>query len=214
MGRCKNLAFGARGRFLRALEELGQVKAAAALTGVPCHELYRIRRRDPAFAAEWAAALAARPVIERGRGVVQRKRVTRRQWADGDAERAVAVAAETGSLKSVAARTGFSVDTVRSRRRRSPAFDAAMRAALAQATEALEAELLDRANEAMAVPGETAPVAVSFANALDLVKHRRAVEARDVRQGRGVAAVTEPSIEDVRDRVKAKLAALRRARGE
>lgn len=209
----RELAFGERGRFLRALGEVGDVRAAARIAGIERYILYRLRRRDAGFAAAWAEALAARPVVERGRGLTQAKRVTRRQWSPADAERAVAAAAETGSLKAVAARTGYCADTIRNRRRSSPGFDAAIREALAQATDRLEAELLDRASEAMAVPpADGAAVPVRFAEALDLVKHRRAVEAREARagaRGRGPA----PSLEEVRDRVKAKLAALARAGG-
>lgn len=210
------LAYGQRGRFLRALAELGQVRAAARIAGVAPYRLYRLRRRDADFAAAWDAARAARPVVERGRGLTQAKRVTRRQWRAEDAARALAVAVETGSLKAVAARTGFCADTIRKARRGSPGFDAAIRAALGEATVRLEAELLDRASEAMAVPRAPAPGGepVRFAEALELVKHRRAVEAREARghaAGRGRIA-GPPPIEDVRDRVKAKLAALRRAR--
>lgn len=220
----KLLAFGERGRFLRALEETGEVKAAARIAGVAPYRLYRLRGHDPAFSAAWAAALAhgkaARVVAERGRGLTQVKRVTRRQWRAEDAARAVSVAAETGSLKSVAARTGFCADTIRKARRGSPGFDAAIRAALAQATDRLEAELLDKASAAMGVPA--APCGgepVRFAEALELVKHRRAVEAREARGaarvlGRARPLAPSPAIEDVRDRVKAKLAALRRARGQ
>lgn len=219
----KELAFGQRGRFLRALAETGEVRAAARIARLAPYLLYRLRARDPAFAAAWAQALAGRPVVERGRGLTQAKRVTRRQWSAADAEQAVAVAAETGSLKAVAARTGFCADTIRKARRGAPGFDAAIREALAQATDRLEAELLDRASEAMGFDrlsmsgGESAGGAgtqpVRFADALDLVKHRRAVEAREAR-----AALREapprPSLEDVRERVLGKLDALRRARGE
>lgn len=209
------LAFGERGRFLRALRDTGDVKQAARIAGIERYLLYRVRDRDAGFAADWAQALAARPVVERGRGHTQAKRITRRQWTAADAERAVAIAAETGSLKAVAARTGFCADTIRKARRGAPGFDAAIRAALAEATDRLEAELLDRASEAMAVPasrpGEGEPV--RFAEALELVKHRRAVEAREARAVLR-ASPPRPSLEDVRERVLAKLDALRRARGE
>lgn len=218
----RDLAFGERGRFLRALAELGEVKAAARVCGLPSHFLYRVRGRDAGFAGAWDEALASRAVVERGRGRVQRKTVTRRQWTRAYAEQAVEVAAQTGSLKSVAARTGFCADTIRKARRGSPGFDAAIREALADATVRLEAELLDRASSAMCFDGlstngvgeEAGAGPVRFAEALDLVKHRRAVEAREARallHGRGRFA-ERPSMEDVRDRVKARLAALRRAR--
>lgn len=222
MGKRNELAFGEQGRFLRALAETGDVKAAARIAAIAPYRLYRLRRYDPKLAAEWDEALAVRPVVERGRGVTQSKRVTRRQWTPADAEQAVAVAAETGSLKAVAARTGFCADTIRKARRGAPGFDAAIREALAQATDRLEAELLDRASECfdrlsmsgMAGSGGAGAEPVRFAEALDLVKHRRAVEAREARglARAGRTGAGAPSIEDVRERVKAKLAALRRAR--
>ena len=202
------------------------MRAAAGIAGVAPYFLYRVKKRDEGFAADWTEALAvgrASLVAERGRRVTQKKRIRRRQWQPEDSVRAVAVAAETGSLKSVAARTGFCADTVRKQRRGAPGFDAAIRAALAEATNRLEAELLDQASEAMAVPGSagaTGPggkAVVDFGQALELVKHRRAVEAREAR---GAArdpsrfAPPQPSIEEVRERVKAQLAAMRRERGE
>jgi hypothetical protein len=54
-----------RVRFLTAVEKLGCVSAAAALTGISLRGLYRLRRDDPAFADAWDdAILIARGDLE------------------------------------------------------------------------------------------------------------------------------------------------------
>jgi hypothetical protein len=52
-------------RFLKAVEKLGCVSAAAALTGIPVRTFYRLRQTDEAFADAWDdAILIARGDLE------------------------------------------------------------------------------------------------------------------------------------------------------
>ncbi len=53
-------------RFLAALRESGNVSAAARASGVRAGLFYYRRRRDPDFAGEWNAALAAAEAVWRG----------------------------------------------------------------------------------------------------------------------------------------------------
>ena len=48
---------GWRIAFLEALAETSSVTASARRAGVPLQTVYKTRRRDPAFAAQWRAAL-------------------------------------------------------------------------------------------------------------------------------------------------------------
>lgn len=43
--------------FLRTLDRTGSISFAAARIGVSRDTLYRLRRRDPGFAARWAVAV-------------------------------------------------------------------------------------------------------------------------------------------------------------
>lgn len=53
----KRLGGGWRACFLEALAETSNVTLSAARANVPVHTVYRVRRRDPVFAAHWRAAL-------------------------------------------------------------------------------------------------------------------------------------------------------------
>lgn len=54
-----------RGRFFRALAETGCVRDACRVAGISSTSAYRMRSRDPDFAAEWFAALeTATPALE------------------------------------------------------------------------------------------------------------------------------------------------------
>ena len=128
---------------------------AAAAAGFSLTGFYGARRRDPAFAADWAAALEqppaaqrrARAYAERGevriapanRRLLQRRRRHVRFTA-GRRELYVTRLAETCDGVAAAEAAGIHPATARLHRRLNPVFDAACREALDQGIVFLEAE--------------------------------------------------------------------------
>lgn len=54
-----------RRRFVDSLAMSGQVRPSAALCGLSRQSVYRLRERDPEFAAQWDAAVAGFPAAVR-----------------------------------------------------------------------------------------------------------------------------------------------------
>jgi hypothetical protein len=155
----------AKAGFLAALRRGERREDAAATAGFSLTGFYGARSRDPAFAADWQAALAAPPAASRRlrayelrgegqEGVRREERITpanrrllqrRRRLVRFDAaaqEVFLGHLAWTCDFEAAAEAAGVSASTATYRRRRNPEFAAACEAALAEGREQLETEVL------------------------------------------------------------------------
>ena len=164
LSRARRLADAA---FLRALRRTGNVREAARLTGTNRATLFRRRAADPAFAADWAAALtlAAADLAgrEAGRGagrgqsaapgrepeIVRRHgdRLQLRRRVAGHLTPAartafLAALSSSANVRLSAAAAGFSHAAFYGLKRRDPGFAREWRLALQQGYEALERALI------------------------------------------------------------------------
>ena len=246
MGKRTNLP-GRRG-FLRALGRCGNVRMAAEEAGVGRSWLYRVRREEPAFAAEWEAAVAGfdsglvasdsplpNPSPAEGRGasavVLRGNKFGRVQVAaarenDWTPEREEVFLGELGATCNVSASAraaGLSPKGVYARRRKWPAFASAWDEALTLGFVRLEAKLVRQATNGLRPPdGDAVAARIAEADddaaimdtslAINLLKQHEAAVRGTPGRRRGAAQAQEPRIEDVRDRIVAKLDALKRAR--
>lgn len=178
-----------RGRFLRALEESGNVCEAAAETGFPRATIYKLRRLDAGFAAAMDAARAAADrrlrlgdgagpdggslVIRKGRGGRTQlvEAGTRRwdAWAD-----AVFLAhfRRSGNVRMSARAAGFSAKAAHERRARSAGFARGWEEAAEEAEIWLERLLVEEANGSPRLSAEEAA-------ALDATAQEAAAKAFD-----------------------------------
>ena len=149
----------AKTAFLAALRRGAPREDAAAKAGFSLTGFYGQRHRDPAFAADWAAALATRPAAERrarayaerGRGELRiapanrRRLQRRRRYVRFTAERQqlfLARLAATADSKAAAAAAGVAISTVTLHRRKRREFAESCQEALALAWPKLEADAL------------------------------------------------------------------------
>lgn len=212
--------------FLAALGTCGNVRLACATARVSSTAAYHRRRRDGGFARDWAAALARAEAaldVEPGdrdglaarrncRGVLQLRTVRVNDWTEQDDATFLEALQASANVTKAADATGKHVSRAYVRRRNCPAFRAAWDATLEEAIARLEWLLMARATERMeppAPPGE-AIAAPDTGLALATLKYHAARQGRR----RGGRAPIEPRIEDVRDNIARKLAALRRHRGD
>ena len=133
----KTLTPAAQAAFVAELAAGALVEAAAAAVGVAISTLYRRRKRDPAFAAAWAAAVAGS-----GAAVLRRTGKARRMRFDaGRRGRFLAWLEATCNTDWAAAATGVHKSIVYRRIARDGDFARACSEALARGYEALAAEL-------------------------------------------------------------------------
>ncbi len=144
--------------FLKALRRTGNVRLAARELGI--HRITFIRRRakDPAFAAEWDAALAvahahlngggeasaAEPQIVRlANGRLQLRAPARRRLTREHEQAFLAALSATANVRLSAAAAGFSHSSFYGRRAVSPAFAREMRLALQLGYDRIELALIE-----------------------------------------------------------------------
>jgi hypothetical protein len=154
--RPRRIDSAAKAAFLERLRQGDRRDDAAEAAGFSLMGFYGARARDPAFRAEWSAALAApaaagrrvRAYEERGevriapanRRLYQRRR--RRHVRFDATAQAIYLAhfSTNGDSRAAAAAAGVSPSTVRLHRKTDPAFREAHKQALAEAYEYLQVE--------------------------------------------------------------------------
>lgn len=158
----------AKAAFLAALRDGAPREDAAAAAGFSLTGFYGARRRDPAFAADWADALAQPAAATRrtkayaDRGEVriasanhrvwQKRRRTHVRFTLERQEIFLEHFAATGDTRASAKAAGISESTVNLHRRIYPEFADLFREALAIALPRLEAEALRLRREAQGPP--------------------------------------------------------------
>ncbi len=230
MGTAKEAAW--RAGFLAALARGGSVKGAARAAGVDRTSAYEARKRDPDFAARWAAALAeghgrlergetpalARDEIVRssrhGRPCVMRAGPGR--WSAAKEALFLTALEEGANVSRAAEAADISTTALYARRRREPAFAEAWAAAVRGGYLDVEALLIENAKAVLGgAPAEREAGrltgAMSVADAINILKlHRSAVKGGAPQ--RYDWRTQEPDIEEVRAEVLRKVAAIERAR--
>ncbi|HEV2818557.1 MAG TPA: hypothetical protein VGW40_15210 [Allosphingosinicella sp.] len=217
--------------FRRWLARTGNARLAARQAGMNVGTAYDRRAVDDAFAAKWAAALAeakANPPsrkasADKGPGLVVRK--TKRgdqlvaaapgRWS---ARREAVFFAElrrTGNVRRAAAACGLSTSALYYRRNRYPDFAAGWARMLEEARQRIP-ELLDAAAIASLDPEaadpDLPPVDVKDAIAICRMRGWGASPSPGPGGRRGRIVRPEPTIEEVRDEILRRLAAIRRHR--
>lgn len=220
-----------RGPFLRELRRTGNARAAARKAGIDDTTAYAARRRDARFAGQWAAAAAAgraaagkRPapkrapregvelVLRRGRKGDQLVKAGAGRWSARIERIVLTTLIQTGCLQRAADACGLSAEALYNRRRRYPEFaalwDAALREAEPRVPQMLTAAAiagLDPGAAGLDVPKADIDQAIAICR-------MRGWGMAD-RPGRAKPPIrVEPSIEEVREEVERRLAALRRSR--
>lgn len=150
-------------KFLEALGASGNVSLACEIAGVGKDRIYRHRRENEAFAAEWAAAKAAFEAkadagdgidlealekdglaVRRGRGgCVQIVSAHPQAWTRRDEDLFFAHYAATGNVSASARAAGFSEKAAWERARTVPAFRERLAEAKLDATTRLELYLIE-----------------------------------------------------------------------
>ncbi|HEX8364193.1 MAG TPA: hypothetical protein VF603_02800 [Allosphingosinicella sp.] len=152
-----------RRRFFALLEETGQVRLAAELSGLGLGCIYRLRRIEAGFGERMIAARVAASerldgraaaegpgagagdglVVRRGPGGRLRAVAPHRGWwGERDDEVFLGALRETGSVTAACRVAGFCTRTAYNRRKRLPGFAASWKEALAEAPPRLEARML------------------------------------------------------------------------
>ncbi|HEX8533177.1 MAG TPA: hypothetical protein VF662_03340 [Allosphingosinicella sp.] len=225
-----------RAPFLRALRRTGNARASAREAGVDHGTPYNHRLKDKRFAGQWERALAKRksaPVRAKGplhqptagppprpgeelvvriskRSGAQLVKAGKGRWS-AKAERAfLASLGETGCIRRAARAAGFSTTAIHNRLNNYPGFAEAAQAAIRQARADLESMVLSAGiatfDPAAADEDDTRP-RVTVAEAIAFLKLNPSAK------GAGAAkAIEEPSIEEVRDEVLRRIAAIKRHR--
>jgi hypothetical protein len=156
----------AKAAFLAGLREGLCREDSAAAAGFSLTGFYGARRRDPRFAADWAAALALPAAAGRralayerrgevriagaNRRLLQRRRRRNVRFTEERREAYLAAFVETGDRVAAAGEAGVSPSTVDYHRRNDPVFAEACRRASAECLVWLEAEAVRLALAAQA----------------------------------------------------------------
>jgi hypothetical protein len=229
-----------RAPFLRALKATGNVRASAREAGVDHGTPYNHRLKDRGFAGQWERALAKRkgtPSRASGRGSEGDDLVLRRSKRSGaqlvkagkgrwsaKAERAfLASLGETGCIRRAARAAGFSTTAIHNRLNNYPGFAEAAQAAIRQAKADLESMVLsagiatfDPAAAATAADEDDTRPRVTVAEAIAFLRLNASAKGGAKGGAKGAAngrrPIEEPSIEEVRDEVLRRIAAIRRHR--
>lgn len=190
--------------FLLALQQTGQVVRAAAAIGRSPGVCYERRRRVPAFASAWDAALAG---MEQARltevaeasgadGPVTRPltRARRDGWTQQRQRGFARALADTGSYGKAAAQVGISMTSVQRLRRQSPAFQAMCDKALVEGGTTIEEAAYVRAVEGWEEPilheGKVVGYRRRFSDTLAKTLLERTTEPREGK--RGVEEIANP----------------------
>lgn len=222
-----------RAAFLRALSETGSVTLAAARAGGDRSGFYARRRRDAVFARGWDEALerargrlaegGAEPrgddlvIWDSARGRPRATQIQAHKWTARAEGLFLAHLAATSNVTASCAAAGFSTTAVYQRRMKRPGFRDAWAEALDEGYARLEMMLVERATRAPdpAEP-DAGPVAAGTAmttgEAMNLLKLHKAATAGQAPRRGGGDAPNEPSIEEVRDEILRRLAAIRKQR--
>lgn len=219
--------------FLAGLGRTGNVGTAALLAGVDKSTAYLRRKADARFAARWETALAAgkaaagqrkRPpkrvpvelILRDGKQGPRFVRVAAGRWSAAVEARFLAMLARTGCVRWAAAAAGMSTNALYCRRKAYPGFAADWAAAEAVARERVPA-LLSSASIATFDPevaeelaGEDLPK-VTIAEAIQIARLKGMGPAEAARAQSGRTRPL-PSIEQVRDEILRRIAAIRRHR--
>jgi hypothetical protein len=223
-----------RGRFLRALRRTGNVTQAALAAGVDRSSAYPRRKSEPDFAAKWAAAEAAgkqrsalcpRPgqttakghaaqedlIVRNSKNGAQLVRPGPGRWSRKVEQAFLDHYAQSGCIKWAARAAGVSANIIHYRKQRYPGFAADCAAAEARAKERLQG-LVTAAGIASFDPdyAEEEVPRVSVAEAIAILRLKGPGSAA----GAGAKARPLPSIEQVRDEVLRRIAAIRRHQEE
>jgi hypothetical protein len=160
--------------FLRALARTGNARASAVEAGIDVGTAYDHRIRDPAFAGQWAAALAKakasakrpRPlhhipprsgeelVLRRTRHGDKMVRAAAGRWSSRVEESFLAGLELTGCVQSAAAAAGISTTALYERRKHYPEFAARWDEAAGRAGQELPAMLQAAARDSLSRPPE------------------------------------------------------------
>ncbi len=214
--------------FLRGLRRSGNARLAAHEAGMDVGTAYDRRIKDPRFAARMAKAAdegKARAAMAKARrktlnqALVARKtkhgtqlvRAAPGRWSDAAEQTFLAELLRTGCARAGSRACGISTSALYKRRAKYPDFAAAWAATEALAKERIPALLSAAAIAALdpEIEDEGLPkVDVDQAIAIARLKCGGAAEAK--RRGRWIRK--EPSIEEVRDEVLRRVAAIRRHR--
>jgi hypothetical protein len=224
-----------RGRFLRALARTGNVTASAEAAGVDKSSVYARRKSDRAFARRWAKALETAgqvPLHERrpapakaGTELIARRtkhgtklvRVSEGRWCTKVEAKITAELARTGSYRAAAKAGEISTVALSNRRKNDPALAARLAAAEARALERLPGLLAAAAIASFDPEVEDEGLGkVDIAQAIAIVRLKGGAAAggtggRRARAG-SLYVKPEPRIEEVRDEVLARIAAIKRHR--
>lgn len=141
-----------RAAFLRSLAKGSSVDQAARDAGIDRTSVYRVRKRDPAFAADWARArergvarltrggsaatpdvpgLAPDQIVRASRdGRPRIERAGTNRWSTGKEQLFLEELAATASVTAAAGAVGVSLPAVYARKARWPGFAERWRAAL------------------------------------------------------------------------------------
>ena len=162
-------------RFLEALAESGNVSLACEVAGLRKDRAYTLRKADPAFAADWAAAKAAFEaredageetldeerlrrdgmVVRRGRdGRPQVAKAHKRAWGKRHDAIFFAALAEGGNVAAAARAAGFTYKAAWERARTCPAFAERLRETKAAAVERIEFGLIEQGERALGADRE------------------------------------------------------------
>jgi hypothetical protein len=214
-------------RFLRALEESGNVSLACQTAGIGKDRIYRLRREDPAFAAAWDSAKAefARQAeaedgidlealrrdglaVRRGRGgTVQIVSAHPAAWTKRDEELFFAYYRESGNVSASARAAGFSGKAAWERANAVPAFRERLAEAKREATERLDFYLVEEGTNLLkGADGRPRDPQL----AMWLLKREDARAAGTLKRGAAVGA--PPPIEEVTESILRKVEAIERHR--
>lgn len=232
------LSAAQKDRFLEVLGQTGNRRAAAEAIGVEPRLMDQRRKYDKVLDRQWAAALAqadrrlsgaAGPfdcigarqlnVIRRGRGGrIQLVAAGAKRWCKAIEDRFLATLGMCGNIAASARAVGFSESCVWQRRRAWPDFARRMEEVLEEAELRIEFRLASIGSEAetgagagdgMGTFGSNPPAPFDPDFALRFLKWRE--EKRTGRGSKGRRHMRpEPSVEEVRAKILAKLDAIER----
>ena len=222
-----------RETYLEVLAETGNKRAAAEAIGFRRNRMDGIRRRDPAFAVECDAALAAADTRLKGaewqfedvidpefqtlrqchNGRVQIIAVGPGRWSKRVEDRFLAILGQCGNVEASARAVGFAGTDIFRRRRQWPGFARRMDEALEEAEVRLEFRLACHGNvvppDGEAIPVDCPQVPFDPDFALRYLKWRQEKKAGRGRRGR---VPEPPSIEAVTEKIVQRVEAIKRHR--
>lgn len=205
-------------RFFKALDETGNVRAAAGAAGFSAGTVYGLRRARADFAERWAATLAGRRA-ERKRSIVRRTKYGAQrvrcltQWSEEVEELFLDLLAASCNVTLACEEAGVGHTSVYRQRRTRADFAAKWQGALEQGYARLEVELVRTAIDSLAdapFDGERPIPKMSAETALKVLQaHRAAVKS--VGKAGGWQA-PHRNVEHYRASILRKIEAIRNAR--